>query len=105
MYFRNLPKVSRFLAGDRIIYTGPDKQGPTEGSVGTVVGKPLHLEFSVEKDSKGSLLYVVEFDDAVGYGCNYIDEHGEEKITEAERGWVTPEMYMCPYRKPVGSLR
>lgn len=102
MYFYNLPKISKFLDGDRIIYSGPDRGGPTEGEIGTVVGKPRHLTFSVESDSKGSLLYVVEFDEAVGYDCKYIDERGEEKITEYGHGWVTPEMYMHPYREPVG---
>lgn len=101
MYFRNLPEISRFLVGGRIVYTGPDKDGPNEGDVGTVMGKPTHLKFSVEKDSAGSLLYVVKFDRAVGYDCYYIDEHGEEKITEADHGWVTPEVYMYPYHDPV----
>ena len=102
MYFRNLPKISKFLDGDRIIYSGPDKGGPREGKVGTVVGKPQHLKFSIKPDSKGSLLYVVEFDEAVGYDCDYVDERGEEKTTEDHHGWVTPEMYMHPYREPVG---
>ena len=102
MYFRNLPGTPRFLIGDRIVYVGPDKDGPNEGDVGTVMGKPNHLEFSIEKDSKGSLLYVVKFDRAVGYDCHYIDEHGEEKITAYDHGWVTPEVYMHPYLDPVG---
>lgn len=102
MYFHNLPGVSRFQYGDRIVYMGPDKDGPNEGDVGTVMGKPRHLKFSIEKDSKGSLLYVVEFDREVGYDCPYIDERGEEKITEDDHGWVTPEIYMYPYHDPVG---
>lgn len=84
MFFKGIKSFSR---GDRIVYVGPDKGGPTRGDVGTVMGPSTDLSTSVEPDSVGSPVYVVEYDrEGAGYDCKYTGKHGKVQITKDRHG-------------------
>ena len=85
--------IDRFQVGDRVAYVGPDKGGPTCGNMGKIVFIDPGWPTSVEEETKGENLYVVEFVESEGEMYVYEDGCGHTYTTDGH-GWVCAESYL-----------
>ena len=85
--------IDGFEVGDRVIYVGPDKGGPTCGNIGKIVFIDPDWPTSVEDETEGEKLYVVEFAKSEGDMYVYEDSYGH-RYTTGGHGWACAESYL-----------
>lgn len=94
MTFKNLDfsnvkgNIGRFFVGDRVEYVGKDRGGPIKGCKGRIVWIDPNNSRSIESDTRGEQLYVVEFDEPHGETYTYDDEEDGSPHTAEDRGWA-----------------
>lgn len=85
--------IDKFQVGDRVAYVGPDKGGPLYGYTGKIVFIDPEWPVSVEEETAGEKLYVVEFSKSEGDMYAYEDGCGRTHTT-AGHGWACAESYL-----------
>ena len=85
--------IDGFQVGDRVVYVGPDKGGPTYGNMGKIVFIDPNWSTSVEEETAGEGLYIVEFVESEGDMYVYEDDDGHA-YTTGGHGWACAESYL-----------
>ena len=91
MRFRGLEfeggNIGRFFIGDRVRYIGKNHGGPIKGCTGKIVLIDPDALRSIQADTEGEQLYLVEFDKKTGDTYTYYDTRGTARCAKG-RGWM-----------------
>ena len=79
--------IGRFVIGERVRYVGKDYGGPIKGCTGKIVWIDPDALRSIEADTNGEQLYLVEFDKSMGDTYTYRDNRGTVRCATG-RGWL-----------------